>query len=240
MNSLKGLSYWEIAQHPVIWLIFGTIVALVVIQCLFFFKKASNRALDLGYTNDDIKKIIKSSISVAVLPTISIAAVLLALIPTLGGVLPWYRISVIGSAPFESMMASLAAEAAGATLTATGMTPKAFGAACLIMSFGGTCYAIFAVGALKPISLVYDKLRSGTAALIAVISSCCLGGVVSAIASNYYDASDVSLAVFAVAALATALLMYIGKKDVKYKKLDQNASGIATVLGMVAAVLLSL
>lgn len=239
MGNLANLTFWEIADHPILYCAFGTVIGLITIQTLIFFKKALTRANEIGLSKGDVRKAITASLSVSILPAIPIVATLIALIPSLGTAVPWYRLSVIGSALFESMAATMAAEAYGETLSVAGLSKNAFGGAIWLMSFGGCAYAIMPVLGLKPVGKIYDKLKSSTVGLVAVISSCCLAGVVCSLGANYFKATAVSKPVFLISAAFTALLMVLAEKNPKYEKLGNMSDGISIVVGMVAAIVIA-
>ena len=74
----------------------------VVLQCLVFMKKAWNHGKEIGLKPAQMKKGLTTGISVSIMPTLPVLMVLLSLMPLLGIPLPWLRLSIIGSAYYET------------------------------------------------------------------------------------------------------------------------------------------
>lgn len=81
--------------------------------CVFFFRRTVKRAKELGIENDKIKSVVRSSLIFSIVPSISIIIGLITLSPILGVPWPWFRLSVVGSLPYELMVADLAVKGAG-------------------------------------------------------------------------------------------------------------------------------
>ena len=129
----------EIANSP---LLLGLVVVgllYIVALSLAFFKKAYTRCIEMGITKETLSKVIKSSLVFSVVPSLSIVVGLFVLISVFGVVWPWWRLSVIGSLSYETMISSSIASALGfassADLMAVG-TPEQFGVVLILMSIG--------------------------------------------------------------------------------------------------------
>ncbi len=105
-------------NHPILFIIVGTIIALVLAQSFYFLFKAIKRAKQLGIEKDIIKKTISSSAIFTIAPAVAILVGIVALSKSLGVALPWLRLSVIGSLSYETVAAknTLGAEL-GTTVT---------------------------------------------------------------------------------------------------------------------------
>jgi hypothetical protein len=80
----------------------GAIVILFVLsQSVFFLVKSSKRATELGIEKKDITKTITSSMVFSIAPSIAILLGLLTLSKSLGVVIPWIRLSVLGAVTYE-------------------------------------------------------------------------------------------------------------------------------------------
>lgn len=93
---------------------------LVIIGLLFiigiaflFFKKAWNRAIELGYSKKLLKKVIKSSVIFTIVPSLAIVIALFSLASVLGIPWSWFRLSVVGSLSYELMAAEMSVTGAG-------------------------------------------------------------------------------------------------------------------------------
>ncbi len=114
------------------------IIAFVIAQSLFFLIRASKRARELGIAKESVKNAITSSAVFSIAPAVGIAVTVLALSVALGYVLPWIRLSVIGSITYEVPAAEAAIEAAGLTggIGSEVTDPKVFSAVAWVMTLG--------------------------------------------------------------------------------------------------------
>ena len=99
------MKYSEICNAPWMFIWVSVLLAAVIIQCLIFMRKAWIRARGLGLSNQQIKKGLTTGITISIVPTLPVLVVFLSLMPLLGTPLPWMRLSVIGSAYYETYAA---------------------------------------------------------------------------------------------------------------------------------------
>ena len=103
----------QIISSPLLLaLIMGGLLYIVIFS-LIYLKKAYARCLELGITKEKIHKVIKSSLVFSIVPSLSIVVGLFALIPVLGTIWSWWRLSVIGSLSYETLISSSVATAIG-------------------------------------------------------------------------------------------------------------------------------
>ena len=96
----------QIISSPLLLaLIMGGLLYIVIFS-LIYLKKAYARCLELGITKEKIHKVIKSSLVFSIVPSLSIVVGLFALIPVLGTIWSWWRLSVIGSLSYETLISS--------------------------------------------------------------------------------------------------------------------------------------
>ena len=100
--------YTEICNAVWMYLWVGALLLAVILQCLVFMKKAWKHALELGLRPEQIKKGLTTGITISIMPTLPVLLVLLSLMPLLGVPLPWLRLSIIGSAYYETYAATTA------------------------------------------------------------------------------------------------------------------------------------
>ena len=122
------------------------LLAMVIIGLLYivgfslvYLKKAYTHCLELGISKEDLKNVIKSSLVFSIVPSLSIVVGLFALISVLGTVWSWWRLSVIGSLSYESLISSSVASAIGFSSSAEmleGATGQQFGVVMILMSIG--------------------------------------------------------------------------------------------------------
>lgn len=80
---------------------------------LVYLKKAYDHCLDLGITKKELSNVIRSSLIFSIVPSLSIVVGLFVLIAVLGSVWAWWRLSVIGSLSYETMISSSIAQVLG-------------------------------------------------------------------------------------------------------------------------------
>lgn len=111
----------------------------IVAFSLIYLKKAYTHCLELGISREDIHKVIKSSVVFSIVPSLSIVVGLFVLIAVMGTVWSWWRLSVIGSLSYETMISSSVASAIGFDSTAAMLdqaTGRQFGVVMILMSIG--------------------------------------------------------------------------------------------------------
>lgn len=117
------------------YLICGGIVAFVAAVCVVFLIRAYRAGKAIGMDTTKMKRVIVSSATFSVLPSVGILLGVIALSGSLGIPWPWLRLSVIGALHYETQVAQAAAEQVGmSTLSAAEMTPAAFATIALLMS----------------------------------------------------------------------------------------------------------
>ena len=117
------------------YLICGGIVAFVAAICVVFLIRAYRAGKAIGMDTTKMKRVIVSSATFSVLPSVGILLGVIALSGSLGIPWPWLRLSVIGALHYETQVAQAAAEQVGmSTLSAAEMTPAAFATIALLMS----------------------------------------------------------------------------------------------------------
>ena len=97
-------------NHPVLFIIAGAVIALVVVQSVFFLLRALRRAKELGMDASVIKRTLVSSAVFTIAPAVSILVGVVILSKKLGIALPWLRLSIIGSLSYETVAAEATLE----------------------------------------------------------------------------------------------------------------------------------
>ncbi|MGN0299166.1 MAG: DUF5058 family protein [Lachnospiraceae bacterium] len=106
---------------------------------LVYLKKAYKHCLDLGMTKEELSNVIKSSLIFSIVPSLSIVVGLFVLIAVLGTVWAWWRLSVIGSLSYETMISSSIAQILGYASSADmieAASGSQFGVIMILMSVG--------------------------------------------------------------------------------------------------------
>jgi len=103
-------------NHPLLYILAGLCILVVILQSVAFLRKAWKRALELGYSQEKLKKISITAAVFSIAPAVAIGIGIITLSGTLGIPLPWLRLSVVGSIVYELSAANTGAAAVGATL----------------------------------------------------------------------------------------------------------------------------
>jgi hypothetical protein len=96
-----------------LYLIAGAVILFVLAQSIFFLVKAFKQGRALGLDKSKLRNAITSSALFTIPSALSILATIIALVPALGPVIPWVRLSVIGNLMYETTAAEAAMEAFG-------------------------------------------------------------------------------------------------------------------------------
>lgn len=93
------------ANHPIIYILVGIIIAAVLGQSVYFLVKALKRAKELGMEQQVVKKTVGSAAIFTIAPAVAILVGVVVLSKSLGIALPWLRLSVVGSLSYELIAA---------------------------------------------------------------------------------------------------------------------------------------
>lgn len=108
-------------RHPIIYVLYGIVLAFVISLSLYYMLTAIKQAKQLGIESSKIKKVITTSATFSILPGLGIALGVVTLVGTLGVAFPAIRLSVVGSLQYETQMAT----AVGFGFAEKGITPDA-------------------------------------------------------------------------------------------------------------------
>lgn len=155
----------EIISSPLLLTL--VIIGLIYIVgfSLIYLKKAYSRCLEMGISREDLKKVIKSSLVFSIVPSLSIVVGLFALISVLGVVWSWWRLSVIGSLSYETLIASNVSSAIGFSSTAEMLenaTGRQFGVLMILMSIGMLSGFFILIPLGKKLSMSVNKTENSS------------------------------------------------------------------------------
>ncbi len=130
------MSYLESVNTPTLYILVSCILAFVVVMSIVFLLKSYKEGLRIGMDEKVLKKVIVSSMTFTLLPSISILLGVIALSGTLGVPFSWLRLSVIGALQYELNVAAIAASSLGLSLSASSLSIEAFVTIALVMTIG--------------------------------------------------------------------------------------------------------
>ncbi len=242
-------------NSPGMYLICGSIVAVVSVFCLIFMIRAYKAGKAIGMDVTRMKRTIVASATFAVLPSVGILLGVIALSGSLGTPLPWLRLSVIGALHYETQVAEAAAEQVGIKLSAAAMTGEAFVTIALTMSF---CIIWGMVLALFFNKKYLDRLSSGsrdgkkssvmgfgdkamTAMFIGLVSAYMgsyIGTIVSGNGLFTFSGDWLPLAVSIVAAIVMAFFIWLSEKK-NWVWVDSFSIAGSMLIAMASAVFMA-
>ena len=103
----------DIISSPLLAVLAGIGLLYIVGFSLVYLKKSYQRCIELGITKAELRKVIKSSLVFSIVPSLSIVVGLFVLISALGTVWSWWRLSVIGSLSYETLISDSVGKALG-------------------------------------------------------------------------------------------------------------------------------
>lgn len=242
---------------PAVYAVCGGIVAFVAAVCVVFMVRAWRAGVALGMDKAKMRRVITSSVTFTILPSVGILLGVIALSGSLGTPWPWLRLSVVGALHYETQVAQAAAEQVGmSSLSAAEMTPQAFTTIALLMSvcimWGMLLSTLFNKRYLKKLGGSGSSSAGGGAAgfgdramtamfigLICAYVGSYLGGFVSGEGRFTFAGDWTPLAVAGVSALAMAGCVYLSEKKGMAWVESFSIAG-SMLVGMAAAVLLRL
>ena len=124
-------------RDPMVFVLYGVVLAFVIALSLYYMLSAFKRAKELGIESSKIKKVITTSATFSILPGLGIALGVVTLIGTLGIAFPAIRLSVVGSLQYETQMANGVAEGLYGSMSnmiAHGISAQDFATMAMIMT----------------------------------------------------------------------------------------------------------
>lgn len=248
------MSILEKLSSAPLYLICGGIIAFVALLCVIFMIRAYRAGKAIGMDTGKMKRVIVSSATFSVLPSVGILLGVIALSGSLGIPWPWLRLSVIGALHYETQVAQAAAEQVGMEkLSGEYMTASGFATIALLMSvcimWGMILSVLFNKKYTKKLSGGGPKSAAAgfgdtamTAMFIGLVSAYIgsyIGGFVSSNGLFTFTGDFTPLVVVAVSALIMALFMWLGKKP-KLAFVENFSIAVSMLVGMAAAVLINL
>lgn len=170
-------------EGPFMYALALLVVGFVIVQSAFFIAKAWKRAKELGISKETLTKTVTSSALFTLAPAIAILATVFILASSLGVVLPWIRLSVVGNLAYETVAAQTALEALGGSISEPVVSATQFSAVAWVMTLGiifGICLVPFCCKKiLSKVGSVVNKSEKNSK-LADVISAASFIGIIAA------------------------------------------------------------
>ena len=233
--------FLEIANSNVLFILISVVLLMVALQSVLFIRIALKRSDELGINKEIVKKVITNSAIFSIMPSLPIIIAMIAMMNALGVYLPWLRLSVMGSAMYESMAANIAITSLGYRgLGDLSISSSTFVTVMWVMTLG-----IF-VGPIANILLLkkYDTSMKGLIAkgggFMALVIPSLFTGFLAVVATpmmlNF--GVPISMVVFFLSGLASIVFNLIGKKA-NIKIMSEFSFPLAMLTGLASAVVFS-
>ena len=229
------MSHLEAANSSVMAVLCGITILFVLLQPILFLAAAVKRGKELNMTKEEMKNAAVSSAVFSIIPSLPIIISYLILVPSLGRYFPWLRLSVVGSASYETMVANMAAEAFGLeSITVENIPLDVFVSIVFVVTIGILGGNIFNEFFLKTYDKKVEKIKGENAALVPMITTAMFLGLYGTMAAPHLTnfSSIPALSAILVAGIAALLL---GKLSTKVKRLKEFSFALSMVIGMLAS-----
>lgn len=228
----------QIISSPLMLVLIVIGLIYIVGFSLVYLKKAYTRCLELGISKEDLAKVIKSSLVFSIVPSLSIVVGLFALISVLGVLWSWWRLSVIGSLSYETLMASSVASALNFTNSAEMLenaSASQFGIVMILMSIGMLSGFLVLIPFGKKLSMSVNKTENSSTwkyVLSGAFMLCLFAVYVPVLLFG-----DTIQAAVMLTGLAVALLIgFLASKSPKLRWLGDFVMAFSMIAGMISSV----
>lgn len=229
--------YLHIANSNILFIMGGVIVLFVLLQAVLFIRHAWNEGLKICLARQQMLKSLRSGMISAIVPSIPIVVTLISMVAVLGIPVPWIRLSVIGSGPYELLAAGIGAKSMGVEkLGGVGYTAQVFANSAWVMTVGAMWSSLIVFFFLRKIGNVYKRIENGDSSWMEIVSSSAFFGVVCIFIAEPLTQGGLSL----ITLLSGAVLMTVCAVLVfkcKMAWLKEFALPLSMIGAMVCAVL---
>lgn len=192
----------DFKSDGIMFLIALGVIVFVIAESVFFIVKSWKRAKELGISSETLKNTVTSSAVFTVAPAISILVTVFALANSLGIVLPWIRLSVIGNLAYETTAAQTTLDFWGISLSKAVEDPQQFATIAVAMTVGS-------IAPLLLVPFVCKKLQKKVGSALQksskgsnlgdIISASAFIGIISAFVAREINGMTVATSVKEVA-----------------------------------------
>ena len=184
-KKMKGemkMNFSDFKTDGFMYVLAIVIILFVIADSLFFLIRAWRRGKQLGMDTKVMKATMVQAGLFSLPAALSIVMTIVALSGALGIVLPWIRLSVIGSVTYEVPAATTAVEALGIKGgLASEITSKAgFATAAWVMTTGSVLPLVFVPIATKKIQTIGGKAENKNSALTGILTGAAFIGLMTA------------------------------------------------------------
>jgi len=223
-------THLQLANSTTMAILCGITILIVLLQPVIFMIVAFKRGKELNMTDQEMKEAARSSAIFSIIPSLPIIVSYLLLVPSLGRYFPWLRLSVVGSAAYETMVANMAAEALGLeSITVPDIPADTF-----VVTIGILGGNIFNVFFLKAYDKKVESIKNSNAKLVPIITTAMFLGLYGTMAAPHFTniANIPAVAAILVAGITS---IFVNKFAANHKKLKEFAFPLSMIVGMLGA-----
>lgn len=229
------MSHLDLANSSTMAILCGITILIVLLQPVLFIFAAVKRAKELNMSREELKEAATSSAVFSIIPSLPIIISYLILVPSLGRYYPWLRLSVVGSASYETMAANMAAEAFGLeSISVPDIPVDVFVCIVFVVTVGILGGNIFNVFFLKTYDKKVESLKTKNAKLVPVITTAMFLGLYGTMSAPHITNFTNIPAVTAIAGAGIAALIF-DRLARKVKRLKEFAFPLSMIVGMLAS-----
>ena len=107
----------DVASSPLLYVLIVIGLASIIAYALICYRRAKRCCLEHGISEEKIKRVVRSTISASIVPSIAILIGFLILSASLGAAWPWWRLSVLGALQYETVAAEYTVQGIGIELS---------------------------------------------------------------------------------------------------------------------------
>ncbi len=227
------MTHMDLANSKTMLFLCSVTILVVLLQPVLFALVAVKRGKALGMPMEELKETARSSAVFSIIPSLPIVVSYLMLVPLLGRYFPWLRLSVVGSAAYETMIADLAAKAFGMESMAVEHIPlPTFIQILFVVSIGILGGNLFNLIFLKTYDRGVEKVKKRNATMVPILTGAMLLGLYGTMATPYLvNFSNLpGIAAMAGAGIAALILQRISAHRPKLREFSFSISMLAGML----------
>ena len=224
-------THLQLANSTTMAILCGITILIVLLQPVIFMIVAFKRGKELNMTDQEMKEAARSSAIFSIIPSLPIIVSYLLLVPYF----PWLRLSVVGSAAYETMVANMAAEALGLeSITVPDIPADTFVFILFVVTIGILGGNIFNVFFLKAYDKKVESIKNSNAKLVPIITTAMFLGLYGTMAAPHFTniANIPAVAAILVAGITS---IFVNKFAANHKKLKEFAFPLSMIVGMLGA-----
>ncbi len=235
------MNFLEVANSTLMFVLCSVVIVIVLIQSVLFIRVAWNRGIEIGIEKETMKKVMTNSAIFSVIPSLPIIIMLMVLSIPLGRYFPWLRLSVVGSAAYESMAANMVATGSGlSSMTDPNMTLTIFTTAMWVMTVGIIWGIIFNIFFMKSLDKFSKKAKASNNAFVPIFSAALFLGMLSVLSIPYAanTAKTVGIVAFISSAIAALLCSKVAEIT-KVRAIGEFSLPISLLIGMATSIVVT-